>query len=66
MCLQKYREKVPYLSYDKKVDSINNVFVPEENSHFPEIIRFIIFGFMDLLFFQWRWILLFPLVFVCL
>lgn len=42
MCLQKYREKVPHLSYGKK-DLINNVFVPEENFNFPEIIRFFIF-----------------------
>lgn len=42
MCLQKYREKVPHLSYGKK-DLINNVFVPEENFNFPEIIRFLRF-----------------------
>ena len=45
-----YREKAPQLSYDKKVDLIKKVFVPEKYFRFPETIRF----------FKYEWLLLFP------
>ena len=35
----RYREKAPHLSSGEKIDLIKNVFVPENNFHFPETTR---------------------------